>query len=849
MNLDLSGFQNLTGLNQKTRTMFKNHIKIALRFFKKNKLFTTINVLGLTIGIAAFLLITQYVSFEKSYDKFQHGIENVYRVTLSTNFDSDAFSTSATNHPALGPAMKTDFPEVESYARMVDRKVLGGSAILSYKTTSGELIKSNINDFDLYFAEGALLKLFDIPLVSGSPETALEEPQTIILSESAAHRFFGAEEPLGKELSINSDGSKVRVTGVFKDLPQNTHLKFDMLVSFTSLDQEYYNTTWVWPEFYNYVKLKSGTDSKIITEKFPAFVQKYLSDIMDQYGFQAKFDLQPVSDIHLKSKLSKEMSANSSEGTLTFLMIVAAFVIVIALINFINLSTAKSMERAREVGLKKVVGAKQGILVSQFLWESLLINFVAVLLAIFLTSLLMEPFNRLVGLDVLSLAIWGKPGVWLVIFAILMVGGLLAGLYPAFVLSSFNPIQVLTGKFHRSGKGTSLRKALVVTQFTLSIALISGTFIVYNQFSFMQNQELGFKADQNLVVNAPMDVADSIALQKIRVFKGEMERNPKVNSVTLTNEVPGKPFIMTTTVRKSGDEAIDGSTGSVMEIDEDFLTAYDIDLVAGRNLVKEDKGDYYVRDNSSIDPNLYRVLINRASSKALGFVTPEAAIHQKIVFKYGPIERTAEIMGVVENYHQRSLESDYDKILFIYPTFYYGEYLTVNMSGNNVTATVTNVERQFNALFPKDPFDYFFLDQYFNRQYQADIKFGTICLLFSILAIFIAALGLFGLGSHMAMQKTKEISVRKVLGASVGQALAIIPKKLLGLVLLSSVIAFPIIYFITKKWLENYAFKIEVGLWMFLAPLCIVMVVAALSILAQSLKTALVNPAESLRNE
>ncbi|RKN82897.1 ABC transporter permease [Ulvibacterium marinum] len=829
--------------------MFKNHIKIALRFFKKNKLFTTINVLGLTIGITAFLLITQYVSFEKNYDKFQHGIENVYRVTLSTNFDSDAFSTSATNHPALGPAMKTDFPEVESYARMVDRKVLGGSAILSYKTDSGELIKSNINDFDLYFAEGALLKLFDIPLVSGSRDTALEEPQTIILSESTAHRFFGVEEPLGKELSINSDGSKVRVTGVFKDLPQNTHLKFDMLASFTSLDQEYYNTTWVWPEFYNYVKLKSGTDSKIITEKFPAFVQKYLSDIMDQYGFQAKFDLQSASDIHLKSKLSKEMSANSSEGTLTFLMIVAAFVIVIALINFINLSTAKSMERAREVGLKKVVGAKQGILISQFLWESLLINLVAVLLAIFLTSLLMEPFNKLVGLDVLSLATWWKPGVWLVIFAILVVGGLLAGLYPAFVLSSFNPIQVLTGKFHRSGKGTSLRKALVVTQFTLSIALISGTFIVYNQFSFMQNQELGFKADQNLVVNAPMDVADSIALQKIRVFKGEMERNPKVNSVTLTNEVPGKPFIMTTTVRKSGDEAIDGSTGSVMEIDEDFLTAYDVDLVAGRNLVKEDKGDYYVRDNSNIDPNLYRVLINRASSKALGFTTPEAAIHQKIVFKYGPIERTAEIMGVVENYHQRSLESDYDKILFIYPTFYYGEYLTVNMSGKHVTATVADVERQFNALFPKDPFDYFFLDQYFNRQYQADIKFGTICLLFSILAIFIAALGLFGLGSHMAMQKTKEISVRKVLGASVGQALAIIPKKLLGLVMLSSVIAFPIIYFITKKWLENYAFKIEVGLWMFLAPLFIVMVVAALSILAQSLKTALVNPAESLRNE
>ncbi|MFS4454720.1 ABC transporter permease [Maribacter sp. 2304DJ31-5] len=829
--------------------MFKNHIKIAFRFFKKNRLFTVINVLGLTIGIAAFLLITQYVSFERSYDKFQPGIEDVYRTTLSTNFESEAFETSATNHPALGPAMKADFPEVESYARMVDRKVLGGSAILSYKTPSGELIKSNINDFDLYFAEAALLEVFDIPLVYGNRETALKEPQTVILSESTAYRFFGNEEPVGKQLSINSDGSKVMVTGVFKDLPQNTHLNFDILVSFTSLNPEYFNSTWVWPEFYNYIKLKSGTDPKTVNAKFPAFVQKYLSDIMHQYGFQAKFNLQPVSDIHLKSKLAKEMSVNSSEGTLTFLMIVAAFVIAIALINFINLSTAKSMERAREVGLKKVVGAQRGILVSQFLWESLIINFVAVLLAILLVGILMDPFNQLVGLEVLSLATWGKSGVWLTILAILLVGGLLAGLYPAFVLSDFRPVQVLNGKFHQSGKGTSLRKALVVTQFAVSIALISGTFIVYNQFSFMQNQELGFKADQNLVINAPMDVVDSIALQKIKVFKGEIERRPKINSATLTSEIPGKPFIMTTTVRKKEDEAIDGSTGSVMEIDEDFLKTYGVDVIAGRNLVKEDMGNYYFRDDSGSDPNVYHVLINRASAKALGFATPEAAINQKIVFKYGPVDRTGEVIGVLEDYHQRSLESDYDKIIFIYPTFYFGEYITVNMSGENVGATLADVEAQFNMLFPRDPFNYFFLDEYFNMQYQADLKFGTICLLFSILAIFIAALGLFGLGSHMAMQKTKEISVRKVMGATVGQALAIIPKKLLGLVLLSGAIALPIIYIITKKWLENYAFKIQMSIWMFLVPLLIVMVVAALSIISQSLRTALINPAESLRNE
>lgn len=828
--------------------MFKNHIKIALRFFGRNKLFTFINIFGLAIGITAFLLITQYVSFEKSYDISAPGIEDVYRVTLATNFDSDAFLTSATNHPAVGPSMKADFPEVESYARMVERKILGGGAVLSYKTASGELIKSNVNDFDIYFAEGAILEMFDIPLIHGSRESSLNEPQTIVLSESAAKRFFGNEDPLGKDLSINSDGNRIKVTGVFKDLPQNTHLKFDMLISFASLNADYFNTTWIWPEFYNYVKLKKGTPSTAVTSKFPSFVSKYLGEIMNEHGFQAKFGLQPVSDIHLKSNLSKEMSANSSEGTLTFLMIVAAFVIAIALINFINLSTAKSMERAKEVGLKKVVGAQRGILVSQFLWESIIINFIAILFSVLFVSLLVNPFNNLVELEVLSMAMWSKPSVWLVILVVLLVGGLLAGLYPAFVLSNFRPVQVLNGKFHQSGKGTFLRKALVITQFAVSIALISGTFIVYNQFSFMKSQELGFSVDQNLVLNAPMDV-DSTAMQRLQVFKDEIKRIPNVNVASMSNEIPGKPIMEVSTIRKKGDETVDGTTASFLEIDHDFLKTYDVDIIAGRDFVKEDISNYDARVDSGSNPNLYRALINRATAKSLGFASPEAALNQKVVYKYGPVDRTAEVIGVVENYHQQSLESDYDKILFLYPSYYFGEYLTVNVNGTNVAATLAAIEQSYNKVFPRDPFNYFFLDEHFNRQYQADQKFGLICLLFSILAIFIAALGLFGLGSHIAMQKVKEISVRKVLGASTFQALVLIPQKLLGLILVSGAIAIPIVYFFVKNWLEGYAFKIDMTLWMFIVPLVVVLLVALLSILSQSLKTAWVNPADSLRND
>lgn len=828
--------------------MFRNHIKIAFRFFSKNKLFTFINVLGLAIGITAFLLITQYVSFEKSYDKAIPGIEDIYRVSLSTNFDSDAFGTSATNHPAVGPAMKADFPEVESYVRMVDRKVLGGGAVLSYNSDSGELIRSNINDYDIYFAEGELFDFFNIPFIYGDRETALNEPQTIVLSESAAQKFFGDIDPIGKDLSINNSGGKIKVTGVFKDLPQNTHLKFDMLVSFISLNAEYFNSTWVWPEFYNYVKLRPGTNPKTINAKFPGFIAKYLSDIMDEHGFQAKFDLQPVSDIHLKSNFEKEMSANSNESTLTFLIIVAVFVIAIALINFINLSTAKSMERAKEVGLKKVVGAQRGVLISQFLWESMIINFIAILIAILFVSLLVQPFNTLVGVDVLSMAMWTKASVWGIVIGVLLVGGMLAGLYPAFVLSNFRPIQVLNGKFHQSSKGTFLRKALVITQFAVSIALISGTFIVYNQFAFMQNQELGFSADQNLVLNAPMDIDFSEAKLKIKVFKDEIERSPNINSATLSNEVPGKPIMEVSTVRKKGDETVDGTTSSFMEIDHDFLKTYDIAIVAGRDFVKEDAGDYEFDDNSG-DPKLYRVLINRATAKALGFASPEAAINQKIIYKYGPIDRTAEVIGVVENYHQRSLENGYDKILFLYPSYYFGEYLTVNISGKDVAPTIASIAQSYSKVFPRNPFNHFFLDEHFNRQYQADQKFGLICLLFSILAIFIAALGLFGLGSHIAMQKVKEISVRKVLGATTLQALLLIPTKLLGLILVSGAIAIPVVYIVIKSWLESYAFKIDMTLWMFLLPVAAVLIVALLSILSQSLKSAWVNPADSLRND
>ncbi|MEO1011254.1 MAG: ABC transporter permease [Bacteroidota bacterium] len=827
--------------------MYRNHFKIALRFFLKNKLFTSINILGLSIGVTAFILITQYVHFESNYDRHQNRIEDLYRVTLTSNLGEKGFVTLATNHPAVGYVMKRDFPEVEGYTRLMDKSHMWGSFVLSYTNEHGDLVKSNVVDDKLFIADSTTLDLFDVPLLSGNAKTALNEPLSMVLSEKVAQRYFGDQDPLGKRLRINDGEDAFKVTGVFAELPENTHLKFDMLASFSTLGQ-WTNETWIWPDFYNYVRLKPGTDPVVVESKFPAFVNTYLSDIMQEHGFEAKFGLQPVREIHLKSHHRNEIAANADEKMLNFLWIIALFIIVIAQINFINLSTAKSTERAMEVGLKKVVGIKRSALIQQFLFESLLINLMGTLIAIGLIAFLAGPFNDMVGLEVLSLELWLQPKIWVQLLILMLFGGLLAGVYPAFVLSGFKPVEVLKGRFHQSGKGALLRKGLVITQFAISLVLIAGTYIVHSQFSFMQDQDLGYDVEHNLVINAPM-VVDSTIADKMEVFKDELRRNPKINFVTLTDEVPGKKIGDDNMARQSHELKEAGVSCDFLRIDHDFLDTYGLELLAGRNFRKEDRTSYGSNPEKDAGKT-HRILINRAASQVLGFQNPEDAIHKKVTFPmFNAVDRVTEVIGVVENYHQQSLQADYYPTLFLNPDFYDATYLTINMNTSGLQGTLGDIGEKFEKFFPRDPFNYFFLEEHFNQQYKADAKFGQICLLFSGLAIFIAVLGLFGLGSYLALKKTKELCVRKVLGANTVQVLVLIPKSLLSLVLISGVVALPITYFLASEWLSNYAFKVSMNPLMFLVPLLLVMVVAALSILPESIKVALLNPSKYLRDE
>ncbi|XOV95251.1 MAG: ABC transporter permease [Bacteroidota bacterium] len=833
--------------------MLKNHLKIALRFFVKNKLFTGINVFGLSIGITAFILLINYVAYERSYDDYVQDVDDLYRVTLSSDFGDKGFQTSATNYAAVGPTMLADFPEVEDYITVLDQGVaLSGSFVLSYSNPQGEKIKSTMSDDHIYFATNNIIPYFKINMMRGDPENALEEPHSIILSSRIAKRFFGNEDPIGKMLNFNDDDWSVRVTGVFEEAPLNTHLPLGMVISYATFGNALPpGLNWSWSGFYTYVKLSSGTDPAVIESKFPDFVKKYLGDRMEKNKHEVRFGLQPVRDIHLKSHLNKEISANGNESTLYFLVIVAAFIIGIALINFINLSTAKSMDRAREVGIKKVVGAHRGMLIRQFLLESLLINFFAIILSIGLVSLLIPPFNELVGYEISQTSIWLNPLIWITMLSILLIGGLLAGLYPAFILSGFIPVQILKGSFQSAGKGLVLRKTLVVFQFAVSLALVGGTYIVYNQFAFMQNEKLGFDADQSLILPAPsFDDLDNH--NKSETFREELFKSPNIKNITFSNEIPGKPIQGHCPLRRSFEEVDQAVESGSLNVDHNFFKTYNIPLLAGRDFNREDAQSYFdqygpVRKNHILTG--HKVIINQSAAKLLGFQNPEEAIDELVIFNESGPERTAQIIGVVDDYHHESLQQAYEPILFKYFKGTHSiTYFTVKISGD-VRESVDLLEEKYNSFFPGAVFKYVFLDEYFNRQYQAEERFGRVFLWFSVLAIFVAALGLFGLGSYTAMQKTREISVRKVLGANLGQALILIPAKLLGLVLISGIATLPLVYFAAKSWLDGYAFRMDMNIWMFIVPLCVVVLVAILSISVQSIRAALVNPAEALRNE
>ncbi|MEM7513730.1 MAG: ABC transporter permease [Bacteroidota bacterium] len=815
--------------------MFLNNLKSAWRHLWKRKEFSLLNLLGLSIGMAACLLILQYVRFESSYDSFHKEVDSLYRLNLGmTNPGESVFNLRATNHPAAGLAAKSDFPQVEDYARLVDLEVFTGSSVMSYKP-EGKDAKTFYQE-NMYVGDSSILTMLSYPLVAGDPHTALRNPESVVITESMARQYFGFEDPIGKILYLNGY-EEAKVTGVLKDLPPNTHLNIQAIFSASGFSDGV-NNAWNWPEFYTYLKLAPAAKVEYVEVQLDDFTQKYLGGIMEEYGIQEKLILQPVRDIHLSGNLNREASENGSNKTVSFLVLIALMILVIAWLNFVNLSTSRSLERANEVGIRKVIGAKKGQLISQFLTESALINFFAISFAIILVMALTKPFNQLVGKPIIGdqwlTHLWTDPYSWMVLGTMFIGGSILAGLYPAFVLSSFRPIKTLKGKLFTSSKKFQLRHVLVIFQFSISIIMIVGTLIVFNQLSYMRNQDMGFNMDQLLILKTP-SLVDSTFLDKSKLFKDQITQSPHIHHATASSDIPGHIIQSNNSIKLQGRPTEEAVFATYLYTDEDYLDTYEMEILAGRNFSKDLQTDYGT------------VILNEKAVEQLGFQNKEEIIGQMISIKlssWGDLR----VVGVVNNVNHRSLT--YEQEAFVYFNIsYFMDYYSIRVSTTEMPETLEYIENTYGEFFPDNPFEYFFLDTYFAQQYKADQQFGKVFSLFSGLAILVACLGLLGLASHITSRRIKETGIRKILGATPTEILVLLGKQFVWLVGIAAVLAIPVAWWGGQQWLSNFAYKTHISAWVFVLPVLAVLLTSIATVSWQARRAAMTNPADALRYE
>ena len=804
--------------------MLRNYFTSVRRYISRNKAFTSINILGLVIGMTAFMLIGQYFVHETGYDKFWQNADQVYRVQLKRYNKGELTTHWAAGCAGIGPDMKTNYPEVEANVR-----IRGTSSLLSNGDTF-------FQDGFVFYSTKEFFEVFGYPLVSGVDSTALDGPNKMVISETLAKKYFGNEDPLGKTLK-NGGRTDYEVTGVMKDLPENSHMKINALLSMDTFAKQIGRTDasfpdWQWDGWLTYVKLRPNADVPSLEGKLVDLVAKHENDpdgIGGTYG--AQFYLMKIGNIHLDSDFMMEILPNGDRDTVYFLGVIAILIIVIAWINYINLTTAKSIERAREVGVRKVMGGFRSQLIQQFLSESVFLNTIAIALSIGAVLLLTPWFGQLTGQQI-GYELFSTPMFWMFIIGLIIAGSLLSGLYPAFVLSSYRPVDVLKGRFSKTSQGALFRKGMVITQFVASITLIVGTYTVYQQIAFMRNQKLGVDIDQTLVINTPA-VADSTYENKYQVFKETLLKYPEITSFASSTSVPGRqPDWNAGGIRTLSQRDEESNQYRVIMMDHDFIPGYGLEVVSGRGF----SGDI---------PNERRnVMMNESAARLMGFKDTEQAINDQIFF-WGD---TFRIVGVLKDYHQESLKKSVEPLIFRYYNAP-GGYYSLKMRMANVTESIGKIEKVWKEFYPGSPFSYFFLDDHYNEQYKADQQFGTAFGVFSALAIFIACLGLFGLSSLMALQRTKEIGVRKVLGASIGSILSLVSRDLLLLIAIAVVVATPISWYVMNEWLHSFASRVGLTVFTFALPCVAVLMVAALTISIHTIKVARTNPVKSLRYE
>lgn len=805
--------------------MLQNYLLSTLRNLTKRKGFSILNILGLSIGLAASLLILQYVKDELSFDNFHANGESIYRVKYDYYKDGARVFECATAFNNIGPTLKADYPEVENICRLFLRY---GGGIVQYEDIS-------MKETNVFIADQSFLEMFSYPMVAGDIRTALKEPNTAVVEEATAKKYFGDQNPIGKRIRFGSQ-EEYEIRGVIKS-PENSHLKFTFLFSYKTYPLLYPGMTardweegWGWYDFYTYVQLKPGTDPALLNSKFPELVKK-LGREGDVDRF--KFSLQHMPEIHLYSNLLQEARVNGNGESVYFLMVIALFILVIAWVNYVNLSTARAVERAKEVGVRKSIGAARVQLAFQFIAEAFVINVIAVLVGIALLNVSIPFFNTISG-KALTSSILVDPTFWYAVTGLYIVGSCFSGLYPAIVLSSYKPALVLKGPMKGSRQGLFLRKGLVVFQFVSSVALIAGTLIVYQQLNFMQNRELGIDINQMLVINAPGVVQNrDMYPAQFNSFKNEMLGHPSVKKMTGSSEIPGNLIYWTVGSKRVGlDQEVGRTVMYRVGVDHDFFSTYGNEVLAGRLFVPE-----YAADSSN-------VILNQKAVDVLGFKNPEDAIGGLVAFG----RDTLTVVGVVKNFHQEGLKNDFRPTAF-HPTQNDQAYYTLKIETKDLPQTLAYAKEKYSQLFPGNPFDYFFLDTFFNRQYKTDQQFGQVFGFFALLAIFVASLGLFGLASFTASQRTKEIGIRKVMGSTVPNIFLLLSRDFLKLVVLANIIAIPLVWMLMDNWLDTFAFRIHIGVWIFLMSAAITTFIALITISYQSISAAIANPVKSLRYE
>lgn len=806
--------------------MFKNFIVTALRNLVKHKGYLIINILGLAIGLTSFILITLYVLNEFSYDRFHAKIENIYRVKVKGQMSGQVLDQAVTAAP-MAKALKADYPEVVQVVRIARF----GAWLIRYKD-------KGFNEDNVLFADSTFFNVFDFKMIQGNPATALVNPRSMVLTRTAVKRYFGNENPMGKTLVVESDTVHYNITGIMEDVPGNSHVHFDMLGSLNSITQSRDNR-WISHSYYTYIVLRKGTDPAAFEKKMEKMVEKYVGPQLKQIlgitvddfrnaGNHFGYFLQPLKDIHLKSNIQVEAEPNGNMAYVNIFSIVAVLILLLAIINFVNLATAKSTSRAKEVGIRKTLGSTKWELILQFLGESVLLSFIATVIAVFLVSILTPSFNQLLGIEV-GLGLFNHPTGLPLLIMLAVVVGIMAGIYPAFVLASFNPITVIKGVVLTSGKSHGLRSILVILQFIISITIIIGTFVIYRQLNYMLGKDLGFNKEQLIVVRRPDGLGSHI-----EAFKCELMKNPSISGAANSRSVPGK--IHSNNGFMKEDDPLK-STYLLLQNDVSFEypEVLGLKLVKGRFFSHE-----FGTDSSAI-------IINQAAVKALGYKEPIGKIILQPAAGGKFIRRP--VIGVVKDFNIETLHKAIAPACLIIMHGNQEGYLTIRVKTKNISRTLGYIENTWKKFSKRQPFQSFFFDEDYARLYQAETKTGQIFTLFAILAVFIACLGLLGLIIYTSVIRTKEIGLRKVLGASVGNIIMLLSTEVIKLILLATIIAWFIAWFSTRYWLQSFADHIEVSYLTYIFATFIALLIGWLTICVQTIRVALSNPIEALKYE